>query len=138
MFGLEPSVVKGDYVKWIVEEPAVNFAISTREDKEGLNHFGLQSDSDEELQVIADRLNKADIQTTQQDKTACCYSESNKHWAFDPQGIAWESFTTLSDIPTFGDDSGEVPKQEKAANNNNACNIPKFGWDKVNSGGCCL
>ena len=136
LFGQEPTVVKDDYVKWLIDEPAVNFAISNRENREGLNHLGLQTDQDEELQEIGQRLEEAEIKTTSQENTACCYSESNKHWSFDPQGIPWECFNTLKDIPTFGNGSGEVPAQPKEGS---ACSIPSIPWNisKGKGLGCC-
>lgn len=135
MFGMEPSVEKDDYVKWVVDEPAVNFAISTRDNKEGLNHLGVQTDNDEELQALETQLSDAQITTTKQDETACCYSESNKHWSFDPQGIPWECFNTLKDIPTFGDGSGEVPEEKKEESS--GCCAPTINWDGTSSSGCC-
>ena len=133
MFQSEPKVVKSDYVKWELEEPAVNFAISNRDNKEGLNHLGIQTDQDDELQEMAEQLEHAEVQLTKQEETACCYSKSNKHWSFDPQGIPWECFNTLSDIPTFGE--SEPTDQNKKSGS--SC-TPSINWSKIsNSSSCC-
>jgi catechol 2,3-dioxygenase-like lactoylglutathione lyase family enzyme len=101
LFGTEPAVVKGDYAKWMLEDPRVNFAISQRGGKAGLNHLGLQTDSDEELELLNRQLQKADLSTHAEKETACCYARSNKYWVTDPTGIAWETFHTLGEVPTF-------------------------------------
>jgi catechol 2,3-dioxygenase-like lactoylglutathione lyase family enzyme len=101
LFGTEPAVVKGDYAKWMLEDPRVNFAISQRGGKAGLNHLGLQTDSDAELEVLNGRLQQADLTTHAEKETACCYARSNKYWVTDPTGIAWETFHTLGEVPTF-------------------------------------
>lgn len=102
LFGAKPSVSKTDYAKWMLDDPRINFAISTREGKAGLNHLGFQVDSDEELTQLREQAQKADIGAVEQLGAACCYAKSDKHWIEDPQGIAWETFHTLGDIPVFG------------------------------------
>ena len=42
MFGTEPSVLKDDYAKWMLEDPRMNFAISARGGETGVNHLGFQ------------------------------------------------------------------------------------------------
>ena len=101
LFGAEPAVVKGDYAKWMLEDPRVNFAISQRGDRTGVNHLGLQTDSDAELETLNAQLQQADIATAAEKEIACCYARSNKYWVTDPTGIAWETFHTLGDVPTF-------------------------------------
>lgn len=102
VFGAEPTVVKPDYAKWALTDPAVNFAISARGRTAGLDHVGLQAESDEELGRIRQRLDQAGLQGIAEQGTTCCYSESDKYWVQDPQGIAWESFHTLAEAPMFG------------------------------------
>lgn len=104
LFGTEPTVTKGDYAKWELTDPAVNFAISDRGRAPGLDHVGIQADSDEALAALRERLESADIGGAEQQATGCCYSRSNKYWVQDPQGIPWETFHTLESIPTFGED----------------------------------
>ncbi len=103
MFGAPPTVRKDDYAKWMVEDPRLNFAISQRGHPPGLNHLGLQVDDGAELGALRGALERASLAIADEPGTSCCYAKSDKHWVTDPQGIAWESFHTLGDIPTFGD-----------------------------------
>ncbi len=112
LFGTEPAVVKGDYAKWMLDDPRVNFAISQRGGKTGINHLGLQTDSDAELESLSAQLQSADLAVAAEKETSCCYARSNKYWVTDPTGIAWETFHTLGDVPTF---NGEPESALKAA-----------------------
>ncbi len=103
LFGAEPSVRKPDYAKWMLEDPRVNFAISARGMKSGLDHVGIQVENETELADIHSRLARADQQMLAQQETSCCYAKSNKYWVQDPQGIAWEAYQTLGEVPVFGD-----------------------------------
>jgi catechol 2,3-dioxygenase-like lactoylglutathione lyase family enzyme len=104
LFGAEPAVKKPDYAKWMLEDPRINFAISERSTKTGVDHLGLQAENGEELEEIGARLAQADVSTTAQKGANCCYAKSDKYWTIDPQGIAWESFHTLDSVPTYGAD----------------------------------
>jgi catechol 2,3-dioxygenase-like lactoylglutathione lyase family enzyme len=110
VFGQQPAVVKEDYAKWMLDDPRVNFAISNRGLKAGVDHLGIQVDSDEELAVLRDQVRNADIAARDQPGAACCYANSNKYWITDPQGIAWETYHTLGSIPTFGQDAKQATK----------------------------
>jgi len=103
LFGATPTVVKPDYAKWMLDDPRVNFAISQRGSKPGLDHLGIQVDNDDELKEIEQRLHAADLSLVTQAGTTCCYAKSDKHWVQDPSGIAWESYRTLESAPTFND-----------------------------------
>lgn len=103
LFNAEPTVLKNDYAKWMLEDPRINFAISSRSNETGLDHLGFQVDSAEELNEINSRLAKAELPIETEEGAACCYAKSNKHWTVDPQGIAWESYQTLDTIPTFNE-----------------------------------
>lgn len=103
LFGAEPSVLKADYAKWQLEDPKINFAVSTRGAKPGLDHVGIQADSAEELKAIEARLDAAGIKGLEQKATTCCYAKSDKYWTVDPQGIAWESFHSLNSAPIYGE-----------------------------------
>ena len=106
LFGAEPTVQKADYAKWMIDDPRVNFAISDRGARNGLNHLGLQADSADELADIGVRFSNADASTTVAETDAhCCYAVSDKHWVRDPQGIPWEAFHSLDSIPVFGVDA---------------------------------
>jgi lactoylglutathione lyase len=102
LFGAEPTVRKADYAKWMVDDPRINFAISARGAEAGVNHLGFQVDSDEELKGMRERLTAADAGLTEESDAHCCYAVSDKYWVTDPQGIAWETYHTLGDIPVFG------------------------------------
>jgi len=105
VFGAPPTVVKDDYAKWMVEDPRVNFAISARGMKPGIDHLGIQVESDAELAALRKQVRDAEIEARDQPGAACCYASSNKYWTTDPQGIAWETFHTLGAIPVFGADA---------------------------------
>ena len=103
LFAAAPTRVEADYAKWMLEDPRVNFAISTRGAKPGLDHFGMQTDDAQELAELKARAEAADMALLDEGNTTCCYARSEKHWVTDPQGIAWEHFHTLGDIPVFNE-----------------------------------
>jgi len=107
LFAAEPSVVKPDYAKWMLDDPRVNFAISTRGRQAGLDHLGIQAESGDELREIYARLHEADGNVVEQGHTSCCYAKSEKSWIDDPAGIAWETFHTTGESTDYGDGSGE-------------------------------
>jgi hypothetical protein len=125
LFGAEPTIRKDDYAKWMLDDPRLNFAISQRGDQAGVNHLGIQVESDEELEAMRAQLTRADQPLVQQVEAACCYAKSNKHWVQDPQGVAWETFHSLANIPVFGRDTQSAGKAIpiKAA----PCCVPKIG-----------
>lgn len=133
LFGQLPTKMQDDYAKWMLEDPRINFAISARGHAVGVNHFGFQVDSAEELaelKKLADAASPEEV--FDQGKSACCYSNSEKHWTIDPQGLAWEHFHTMSDALEFGND---------AANQTGACCIPVRGSDQDAPSGkaaCCI
>jgi glyoxalase/bleomycin resistance protein/dioxygenase superfamily protein len=103
LFATAPVVVKSDYAKWMLEDPRVNFAISTRDPAMGVNHIGLQVDSVNELGGLESQLRAADAGLVQQAGITCCYAKGDKYWVIDPQGVAWEVFHTLEDAPVYGE-----------------------------------
>lgn len=109
LFGAPPTKLESDYAKWMLDDPRINFAISTRGGKPGIDHLGLQTDSEAELAELKARAQAADLALQGVGEAACCYARSEKHWILDPQGIAWEHFHTLADIPTFGGESAPAP-----------------------------
>jgi catechol 2,3-dioxygenase-like lactoylglutathione lyase family enzyme len=117
LFAAEPTRLEGDYAKWMLEDPRINFAISTRGGKPGVDHLGFQTDDTEELAELKSRAEAADMAVLDEGQTTCCYAQSEKHWLTDPQGIAWEHFHTLADIPVF---SRKSPEAEAP----NACCTP--------------
>jgi catechol 2,3-dioxygenase-like lactoylglutathione lyase family enzyme len=107
LFGAEPTTVKDDYVKWLMDDPSINFVITSRGHIPGLDHVGIETDTDEQLEALQARLAAAGITGQNQKDAACCYERSNKHWTLDPQGIAWEALHSLHPIPTFNDETSE-------------------------------
>ena len=103
MFAAEPTRVEGDYAKWMLDDPRINFAISTRGGKPGVDHLGIQTDTAEELVALRAQAAAADMTLLDVGETSCCYARSDKYWLTDPQGIAWEQFHTLGNIPTFSE-----------------------------------
>ncbi|OQW41243.1 MAG: glyoxalase [Proteobacteria bacterium SG_bin4] len=112
LFGVEPSVSKQDYAKWMLDDPLINFAISARGAKPGLDHVGIQVDSEEALNEMNRQLAQAGLPAAKQQNAQCCYASSNKYWTVDSQGIAWEAFHTLTTIPVFGQDTTIPTKTE--------------------------
>jgi hypothetical protein len=107
LFAAEPSVIKTDYAKWMLDDPRVNFAISTRGRQPGLDHLGIQAESGDELKEIYARLHKAGGNVVDQGQTACCYAKSEKSWIDDPAGISWETFHTTGESIDYGNGTGE-------------------------------
>jgi catechol-2,3-dioxygenase len=104
LFGAAPTVTKPDYAKWMLEDPRVNFAISTRSGTTGLDHFGIQVETPEELAEVRDRLRQAESPVLAEEAAVCCYAKSEKSWIADPQGLAWEAFLTKGESTVYGDD----------------------------------
>ena len=111
LFAAEPTRVESDYAKWMIEDPRLNFAISSRGAEAGVDHLGLQTDTPAELQALNERARTADMTLLDEGETTCCYARSDKHWITDPQGVAWEHFHTLANIPVFN----EAPSAEAAS-----------------------
>lgn len=128
-FGCKPTVQHDDYAKWMLDDPRVNFAISNRSEKLGLDHLGIQADDEDELQAIKQQLDATQAPIESQEGATCCYTQSDKYWVADPQGIAWESFHSLNEIPTFNDQ-----KSVSDGENPYACR-PALDGDKESS--CC-
>lgn len=102
LFGAEPVRVESDYAKWMLDDPRINFAISTRGGAPGIDHLGFQTDDAAELAALKAQATAADMALLDEGETSCCYARSDKYWVTDPQGIAWEQFHTLGNIPVFG------------------------------------
>ena len=121
LFAVQPTVQKPDYAKWMLEDPRINFAISQRGEHPGVNHLGIQVENEDEFKEMDIRLKALQQLVTVEEGTSCCYAKSNKYWAVDPQGLAWETFHSLSEVPTYGAD----PKIAQASGKQSkACCIP--------------
>lgn len=101
LFNQQPARTESDYAKWMLQDPPVNFAISTRGGAAGVDHLGIQVESEEELAELRGQAARADLALQDQGETTCCYARSDKYWVTDPQGVAWEQFHTLESIPVF-------------------------------------
>jgi catechol 2,3-dioxygenase-like lactoylglutathione lyase family enzyme len=120
LFAAQPSVVKPDYAKWMLDDPRVNFAISMRGRALGLDHLGIQVEDQAELHEVYARLDKAGGTVIEQGETTCCYAKSEKSWIDDPAGIAWETFLTTGESTIYGDGSGERSGEARIAQAPNA------------------
>jgi hypothetical protein len=124
LFAAQPSVLKSDYAKWMLDDPRVNFAISTRGREVGLDHLGIQVESQEELHEVYGRLRQAGGNIIEQGQTACCYAKSEKSWIDDPAGISWETFQTTGENITYGD--GTAEREARVAHaRQGACSVPE-------------
>lgn len=103
LFAADPVRVEADYAKWMLDDPRINFAISTRGGAPGVDHLGFQIDDADELVALKDRARSADLALVDEGEASCCYARSEKHWITDPQGVAWEHFHTLGSIPVFSE-----------------------------------
>ena len=115
LFATEPTVLKDDYAKWMLDDPRVNFAISTHcGEAAGISHLGIQAEDETELGEVYERLARADRPIFEEKATTCCYAQSDKQWIADPQGVHWETFFTYGESTVYGvRDSGR--KLEEAA-----------------------
>jgi catechol 2,3-dioxygenase-like lactoylglutathione lyase family enzyme len=103
LFGQKPAKEKPGYAKWMLEDPRVNFAISTLTKSEGVDHLGIQVEEPKELEELTERLKKADMGLYDEGETTCCYARSEKAWVQDPSGVAWETYRTMADVEVFND-----------------------------------
>ena len=101
LFGATPTKRKLDNAKWMLDDPRVNFAISSRGAKPGLDHLGIQAETPEELDTLRKQVKKAGLVVTGEGEATCCYAQSDKSWLQDPAGIAWEAYHTMADAELF-------------------------------------
>jgi catechol 2,3-dioxygenase-like lactoylglutathione lyase family enzyme len=114
LFSASPKVQKPDYAKWMLDDPRVNFAISSRGAEPGVDHLGIQVEDRSELEEVYGRLKAADAPVIEEGETVCCYAQSEKSWIQDPQGVQWETFLTSGESTVYGTDL-VIPKDAKAA-----------------------
>jgi len=138
MFGAAPTVIKPDYAKWMLEDPRVNFAISNRNQTVGVNHLGMQAETDTELEDIHTKLAQAHRAIVAEKSVHCCYANSDKYWVTDPQGIAWESFRSLGDVPLYGGgDRAPAPASCGSGQAGGCCVPANEAAAEKQSSGCC-
>jgi len=124
LFAAEPTVSKPDYAKWLLDDPRVNFAVSSRGRAAGLQHLGIQAEDEAELAEIYGRLKQAEAPVLEEGATTCCYAKSEKAWIADPAGIAWEAFLTTGESTVYGN---EAPAPAAAPPVKTPCCTPRQG-----------
>jgi catechol 2,3-dioxygenase-like lactoylglutathione lyase family enzyme len=116
LFGAEPTVLKPDYAKWMLDDPRVNFAISSgHHAAKGIEHLGIQAEDESELAEVYSRLKAADRPMLEEGATTCCYARSEKSWVSDPDGVVWEAFLTNGEATTYGDSPALSALSDNAA-----------------------
>jgi catechol 2,3-dioxygenase-like lactoylglutathione lyase family enzyme len=124
LFAAAPSMRKPDYAKWLLEDPRVNFAISRRRDKPGVQHLGIQVENRTELAEMYQRLRGAAAAVIDQGETTCCYARGEKSWIYDPQSVPWETFLTTGESAVYGTDEIRATRKDAAACSNSKCCVP--------------
>jgi catechol 2,3-dioxygenase-like lactoylglutathione lyase family enzyme len=134
LFGAGPTVTKDDYAKWMLEDPRVNFAISTGlHAGKGIEHLGIQVETAGELAEVYGRLKAADRPVLEEGATTCCYARSEKSWIADPDGVVWEAFLTNGEATVCGDS----PELAALSGNGTACCAPATPAADAATVACC-
>ena len=134
LFGAPPVKTKPDYAKWLLDDPRVNFAISTRAQTKGVDHLGIQVEEEAELVELRERLKKGNMEIADEGETVCCYARSEKSWVQDPSGIAWEAYRTMEDVQVF---SSQVDPAEGACCTPETKGKPGCCEPSEETAGCC-
>lgn len=137
LFASAPAVVKGNYAKWMLEDPRVNFAISTMGRTPGIDHLGIQVDSGDELAALGQRLDAAGSSVVPETDATCCYARSDKMWTHDPQGTRWETFHTFGDAVTYYAADDACATDGAACSPQAAAAQPKAAACCAPASGCC-
>jgi catechol 2,3-dioxygenase-like lactoylglutathione lyase family enzyme len=136
LFAAEPTVHKADYAKWMLDDPRVNFAISSGQHAtKGIEHLGIQVENSEELSQVYDRLKAADRPVLEEGATTCCYAKSEKSWVSDPDGVVWEAFHTNGEATVYGDSPRLSALSDNAAETN--CCAPAIPTKAAKQDPCC-
>ena len=134
LLGAKPVKTKADYAKWLLQDPAVNFAISTRTKDKGMDHLGIQVEKEGELAELRERLKTADMTVIEEGETVCCYARSDKSWIHDPAGIPWEAYRTMEDVQVF---SGRADQTESMCCTPETMGKPDCCAPSEKTAGCC-
>lgn len=137
LFAAEPTVVKPDYAKWMLDDPRVNFAISQRGEQRGVDHLGLQVDDRSELKEISDRLDSAGRELYDRGEAHCCYARSDKAWVRDPQGVSWETFFTFGQETAYGEGMAAQGDGVSACCGESACGGAEAEQATKTATACC-
>jgi catechol 2,3-dioxygenase-like lactoylglutathione lyase family enzyme len=133
LFGADPIKMKPDYAKWLLDDPRVNFAVSTRVQSKGVDHLGIQVEQETELTELRERLKAGELTAADQGETVCCYARSEKSWIQDPAGIAWEAYRTMEDAEIF---SGSADPSQTACCTPETKGTPDC-CEPSETAGCC-
>jgi hypothetical protein len=141
LFAAEPTVLKDDYAKWMLDDPRVNFAISTGcrpgGHAPGFSHLGIQAEDESELAEVYDRLGRAERPIVEQKEATCCYAKSDKQWIADPQGVPWETFFTYGESVIYGE-SNSLTKVKEATERAVGCEpVARAQPEPAPAGACC-
>lgn len=134
LFGAQPAKTKADYAKWLLDDPHVNFAVSTRANAKGVDHLGIQVDDEAELTALRGQIEAAELPVTEEGETVCCYAKSDKSWVQDPAGIAWEAYRTMEDAEMF---AGKSATAESACCTPETKGTPNCCEPSEKTVGCC-
>ena len=144
LFDEKPTVLKEDYAKWMLDDPRINFAITTRAVRKGIDHLGIQVESTGELDEVHSRLKAAGAPMIEQGETTCCYARSEKNWIFDPEGIPWETFFSKGESPVYGSNSELIEPGTACCarpdHNELESGVPSYSdgiQKETNEPGCC-
>ncbi|MDP9412737.1 MAG: VOC family protein [Pseudomonadota bacterium] len=136
LFGAEPAVLKPDYAKWMLDDPRVNFAISSGQHAaRGIAHLGIQAEDQGELAQVYSRLKAADRPVLEEGATTCCYAKSEKSWIADPDGVVWEAFFTNGEATVYGDSPALSALSDNASEV--TCCAPAMPARKAKADACC-
>lgn len=138
LFAAEPTIAKPDYAKWMLDDPRVNFAISSNgHAAHGIEHIGIQVENAEELAEVYGRLRAADRPVLEEAAATCCYAKSEKSWIADPDGVIWETFLTHGEATVYGDNAA-LNTLESASAADGMCCTPAIEPAPVRAvTGCC-
>lgn len=101
LFGIAPTKQKEDYAKWMLDDPRVNFSIAKREGPKGIEHLGIEAESERELEELRTNIGRTHREARNEGETTCCYANSDKSWVTDPQGVEWETFRTFGESESY-------------------------------------
>ena len=103
LLGSEPTLLKDGYARWMLEDPRVNLNINVQGPAPGIDHVGIQVDSDEAVAEASKRLKSAGYLAKDDTESNCGFAEQTKVWVSDPQGVVWETFHSKRPLENYGE-----------------------------------
>jgi catechol 2,3-dioxygenase-like lactoylglutathione lyase family enzyme len=139
LFAAEPTVLKADYAKWMLEDPRVNFSLSAGAMRAaGISHLGIQAENEGELAEVFDRLASAERPILEEKGATCCYAQSDKQWVTDPQGVVWETFYTYGESTIYGRHGAAARVSEMTAQACSCSPVEQTLSEKAEGNACCV